>query len=119
MFVVAFVLIWVFTPEHYQDTIFSHAGVSIVGVLFPVLESVRAVCTEGGSDDSRWIQYWLGMGTMMVLTENLEYVATHINSTLADVFFHLSFAVLLWLQLPFTDGKNGCPPASQFQHSRS
>lgn len=56
------------TPEAYQDVVFSQPGVAVVGFLYPVLESVRAVITEEEDDDTRWLQYWVAAGACAPLT---------------------------------------------------
>lgn len=105
---VVLVVIVIFLPEEMKDTIFSEAGVAVVGILFPALESVRAVLTEDSGDDTRWLMYWCAWGVLMVLTENLEIVVLHISHQVTDAWWICCFSLLLWLQLPFTDGATLC-----------
>ena len=64
-FAAAAAAVIVLTPEEYQDTIFSPAGSVVAGVFFPVLESMRAVCSVAEDDDTRWLQYWIGQACMV------------------------------------------------------
>lgn len=55
----------------FQEKIFSPTGVSVVGVLYPTLESVRAVLSDGGDDDTRWLQYWIAQVSIIVITKEI------------------------------------------------
>jgi len=105
-FIAVAVAICMLAPHDYQDVIFSPAGAAVAGVFFPVLESMRAVCSVTEEDDRRWLQYWLAQASFMVATSNLEWLVLNLfkSEAVRDVWFHMQVLFLLWLQLPWTDG---------------
>lgn len=46
-------------PISIAQYIFSDLAVTAIGTVFPIYESVRAVCTPDEDDDKYWLQYWL------------------------------------------------------------
>ena len=42
-------------PSSMRYAIYSPLGVIIIGTVFPIYESIRAVCTPGGEDDKSWL----------------------------------------------------------------
>ena len=103
VFASAMVAILLLTPAAYQDMLFSEAGVAVVTLLYPLLESVRAVATLTTDDDTRWLQYWISAGLYLLSTEWLDSVRNQ-SEVVADYWFTGAFFFHLWLQLPFTDG---------------
>lgn len=99
----AMVAIVLLTPAAYQDILFSEAGVAIVTLVYPLLESVRAVVTLSTDDDTRWLQYWISCGLYLLSTEWLDSVR-NTSEVVADYWFTGALFFHLWLQLPFTDG---------------
>lgn len=103
VFAGAVVAILLLTPNAYQDMLFSEAGVAVVTLLYPLLESVRAVATLTTDDDTRWLQYWISAGLYLLSTEWLDSVRNQ-SEFVADCWYTGAFFFHLWLQLPFTDG---------------
>lgn len=62
-------------PEVVQDKLFSPAGVVVVGTVFPIVESIVAVCTIGAGDDKTWLQYWIAQASFSYTTEFVDLIA--------------------------------------------
>jgi receptor expression-enhancing protein 5/6 len=94
-------------PEKLSDLLFSEYGYAIVGVVFPVMESVRAAASVGenkGRDDTRWLTYWIAAGSMWFLTEWLDSLRDAYPNSFGEFYWQSAVIMLMWLQLPFTDG---------------
>jgi hypothetical protein len=46
-----------FIPPDVKFGLYSPLGIMVIGSLFPIYESIRAVCTPQGDDDTVWLQY--------------------------------------------------------------
>ena len=90
-------------PETIQFQIFSPVGVAVVGMVFPIYESIRAACTPGTDDDTAWLQYWIAMEIIAYSTEWVDDVATR-SPAVREHWYEFEFFYFLWLLLPFTDG---------------
>ena len=55
-------------PLSVKQAVFSTAGVVVAGTIFPVMESLRALCTPSTVDDMEWLQYWVEAGAVYVRT---------------------------------------------------
>jgi hypothetical protein len=53
-------------PLSVKQAVFSTAGVVVAGNIFPVIESLRALCTPSTADDMEWLQYWVEAGCIYV-----------------------------------------------------
>ena len=53
-------------PLNVKQEVFSTAGVVVAGTIFPIMESMRAICTPATSDDTEWLQYWVEAGAVYV-----------------------------------------------------
>ena len=87
-----FAVLLCFAPEKLSDLLFNEAGYAMVGVVFPVFESVRAAASPDGiarkakgakeraedknstaaRDDTRWLTYWIAAGSIWLCTEWLD-----------------------------------------------
>mmetsp|Transcript_42204 Transcript_42204/g.132157 ORF Transcript_42204/g.132157 Transcript_42204/m.132157 type:complete len:81 (+) Transcript_42204:398-640(+) len=65
-------------PEDLQNYLFTPAGVVVVGTIFPIIESIRAVCTFGTDDDTIWLTYWLAHVTL-TLTQRIRTLTVTLN----------------------------------------
>ena len=92
-----------FLPEFIQTLFFSKGGVLIIGTIFPIFESIRAVVSIGKEDDVAWVQFWLASGTFSFCTEWMDVVAEQ-HPWIAEHWYEFEFLALLWFVLPFTDG---------------
>ena len=103
----AFVLFMIgvlyFMPETIQFQIFSPIGVAVIGMVFPIYESIRASCTPGTDDDTAWLQYWIAMEIVAYSTEWVDDIATR-SPSVREHWYEFEFFYFLWLLLPFTDG---------------
>ena len=89
------------TPLAVKQVAFSAVGVVVAGTIFPLYESLRALCTPSTCDDMEWLQYWTAAGAISFLTAYLkDYQITSDHVQL--VWFQLEFFYLIWLYLPFT-----------------
>mmetsp|Transcript_42196 Transcript_42196/g.132144 ORF Transcript_42196/g.132144 Transcript_42196/m.132144 type:complete len:310 (+) Transcript_42196:211-1140(+) len=90
-------------PEDLQNYLFTPAGVVVVGTIFPIIESIRAVCTFGTDDDTIWLTYWLAHGSFSYATEFVDSIAES-NPLVKEHWYEFEFFFFLWLSLPVTDG---------------
>lgn len=90
-------------PAGFTHFLFSPPSVTLLGTVFPAVESVRAAVTDSGSDDRTWLMYWVIYGIFQYSTEFMDQLAIKYN--LVYKYWH-TFEVLLvlWLVLPLTDG---------------
>ena len=92
-----------FMPESIQFDVFSPLGVAIAGMVFPIYESIRAVCTPGTQDDTDWLQYWVAMQSISYLTEWVDGIAEE-SPAVREHWYEFEMFYFIWLFLPFTDG---------------
>jgi hypothetical protein len=90
-------------PDFIQDELFSPGGVLLVGTLFPVYESIVAVCTPGEQDDTAWLQFWISSATLSFATEFMDDIRSVLPSA-GEHWFEFEFFFNLWLWFPLTDG---------------
>ena len=90
----------IFIPVQAKDILFTQLSVVVVGTVFPLYESLRAVCTVGSTDDTVWLTYWVVQGIVSFSTvwiDGFERKFT-LHWNMFELFFYL------WLFLPWTDG---------------
>lgn len=92
-----------FLPEFIQNILFSKEGVLIIGTIFPIYESIRAVVSIEKADDVAWVEFWIASGTFTYCTEWMDVVAEQ-HPHIAEHWYEFEFLALLWFILPFTDG---------------
>jgi len=90
-------------PDFVQDEIFSPGGVLLVGTLWPIHASIRAVCSVGEEDDTAWLQYWIASASLSFSTEFVDEIAARLPAA-GEHWYEFEFFFNLWLMLPFTDG---------------
>jgi len=90
-------------PEAVQRDIFSKFGASMVGTVYPVFESIRAISSPGVDDDARWVEYWITESFFVYTTMWVER-SFPANSKILEMFYEFQFFFFMWLFLPFTDG---------------
>lgn len=100
MFAVPTLILFTLVPIGWKEFLFTPLTVVIAGSVFPIYESLRAVCTIGTTDDTAWLTYWIAQGTVSFSTEWVDNIGegTHANWYLFEFLFYL------WLLLPWTDG---------------
>jgi hypothetical protein len=95
-------LVIVLLPFSISKYVFSELTLALIGALFPVYESVLAVCTPDEQDDTDWLRYWTIGGIFFVAT---EWMDNAMDSDIADVYWYKFASFLLfWLYYPRTSG---------------
>jgi hypothetical protein len=87
-------------PERVKSIIFSSTGVTTLGTLFPIVESI---CIDVETDNTVWLQYWIMHGVFSYATEFVDELAVKFPHILKH-WWEFEFYMILWLILPFTDG---------------
>lgn len=87
-------------PLSAKQVLFTPLSVVVVGTVYPIYESIRAVCTIGSEDDTVWLSYWIAQGIVSFSTEWVDGLgqAVQLHWNMFEFFFYL------WLILPWTDG---------------
>lgn len=89
-------------PTEYAKYVFSDLAVTAVGTVFPIYESIRAVCTPEEDDDKVWLQYWLVGGILFMFTGWVDNVMQDIDNIIRWYEFMCFF--FFWLYFPKTNG---------------
>lgn len=89
-------------PTTISKYIFSALAVTVVGTVFPIYESVRAVCTPEAEDDKAWLQYWMVGGIIFMATGWVDDMMT--SDTVTYYWYESIFFLFVWLYFPKTDG---------------
>lgn len=105
IFIVFAAAVLLLMPDTIQYDLFSPLGVVIVGSIFPIYESIRAVCTPGTEDDTAWLQYWVAQGLVSYSTEWVDHMA-QTNPSIREHWYEFELFFMLWLMLPYTDGSS-------------
>ena len=87
-------------PMDMKDIIFSPLAVVVIGTVYPVYESLRAICTIDDRDDATWLTYWIAQGIVSFSTEWIDGLGQNVSSTW-DMF---EFFFYMWMIFPQTDG---------------
>jgi len=95
-------LVCLLLPTSVATHIFSSLTVTVAGTVFPIYESVRAVCTPGEEDDKAWLQYWMVGGVLFMVTGWVGHVLPSEQTVL--YFYEVSTFFFVWLYYPLTDG---------------
>jgi len=94
-YVIGVFVVSMLLPLEVKEVLFTPLNVLIVAEIYPIYESIRAVCTIEETDDSTWLMYWIAQGVVSFTTEWMNDVAG---------WNHFEFFFYIWLHLPFTDG---------------
>lgn len=98
---IAAVVIGLAAPLGIAPSIFSGLTVTVIGVVLPIYESIRAVCSPEEDDDKAWLQYWMVGGVLFMATTWVDDV---LGDT-GDVYWDETICFLFfWLYFPKTDG---------------
>uniref|UniRef100_A0A7S2XRQ7 Uncharacterized protein n=1 Tax=Attheya septentrionalis TaxID=420275 RepID=A0A7S2XRQ7_9STRA len=103
IFVAAAMILIYILPISITKSMFSRNGVVVVGTIFPIYESIHAVCTAFDGDDKTWLQYWIVQGLFSFSTEWVDDITHHLP-TAGRHWFEFEFFFMLWMICPFTDG---------------
>lgn len=92
----------VLLPLGISKYVFSELTVSLIGFVFPIYESVLAVCTPDEEDDTDWLRYWTLGGMFFVFT---EWVDNAMDSEVGDAYWYkFTTFFYFWLYYPRTSG---------------
>ena len=70
-----------------------------VGVIYPAYRSFRAIESEQGADDKKWLTYWLVFAFISFIDNFAQFILVYI-----PFYFILKLIFLLYLFLPITEG---------------
>lgn len=101
LYLIISLLIVFFAPFEVRSSLFSPFAVMVVGSVYPIYESVYAVCTVEEGDDTLWLQYWVAQGTLSFSTEWIDDLEP---SNWQQRWYEFEFFFMLWLSLPWTNG---------------
>ena len=89
-----------FLPMAAKERVFTPLTVVIAGTVYPIYESLRAVCTLGSTDDTVWLTYWICQGLVSFTTQWVDGIGENVQVhwNMFEFFFYV------WLLLPWTDG---------------
>lgn len=82
--------------------VFSELTVTLVGAVYPIYRSTKAVCTPDEEDDKEWLQFWIAGGVLFVLTTWVTDVAEGEKAN--TVWLGTLLFVFYWLYFPLTRG---------------
>lgn len=68
---------------------------NIVGFVYPVIASIKAIESKGTDDDTQWLTYWVVYALFSILDTFASYILYWI-----PFFYPLKLAFLLWCMLP-------------------
>ena len=87
-------------PLSVKQVVFSSAGVAVAGMIFPVYQSLRALCTPATADDMEWLQYWCAQGGLYVsiigsvkFIDSKRYLRIRLISPCVCPFISINIAV--------------------------
>lgn len=103
LYLVGVVVVLVLIPGFIQDEIFSPGGVLVLGTLWPVYASIRAICSIGEEDDTAWLQFWIASASLSFSTEFMDNITKYLPAA-GEHWYEFEFFFNLWLILPMTDG---------------
>jgi len=77
---------------------------NLVGFGYPVYASFKALKSEGASDDTEWLIYWVSFGFFVVLEDFADLFFEY--SMWSTVYYTFKLGVVIWMMLPQTKGAN-------------
>mmetsp|Transcript_15140 Transcript_15140/g.27037 ORF Transcript_15140/g.27037 Transcript_15140/m.27037 type:complete len:382 (-) Transcript_15140:87-1232(-) len=91
-----------FLPDGVASCFFNQLTVTLVGALYPIYRSTKAVCTPDGEDDKEWLQFWTVGGVLFMLA---GWVSDAIQTDRAhDIWLGYLLFAFFWLYFPLTCG---------------
>lgn len=89
-------------PPSASCYIFDGLSVAMIGTVFPIYESLRAICTPDEDDDKYWLQYYMVGGVLYICTQFVDEWLDDPEGV--TYWFQGMFFLYLWLYLPKTEG---------------
>ncbi|DBA90806.1 hypothetical protein WJX77_010212 [Trebouxia sp. C0004] len=71
----------------------------VVGTLYPLYASYKALSTPGTKDDAQWLTYWVAYGGLTSLEGVVQSVFMYI-----PLYYEVKLVGLVWLMAPQTKG---------------
>ena len=87
-------------PDSIQNHLFTPLGIGVIATIYPVNESIKAVCSLGYAADNTWLQYWVAQVILLYSFMAWAYY----EPMDVPVLYKVQFFYTLWLVLPYTDG---------------
>jgi receptor expression-enhancing protein 5/6 len=67
----------------------------IITVVYPAVQSIKALESKEGDDDKTWLTYWVVFGVFTLLDEFVGFILEYI-----PFYFYLRLAFFLYLMAP-------------------
>lgn len=77
---------------------------NLIGFVYPLYASFKALKSEGKGDDTQWLTYWVVFGAFIVIEDFTDAIFE--RNVWSTVYFLLKIVFLLWCQLPQYKGAN-------------
>jgi len=77
---------------------------NLVGFVYPLYASYKALKTEGKADDTEWLTYWVVFGFFIVVEDFADAVFD--RNVWSTMYFVLKLVFIIWCQLPQYKGAN-------------
>lgn len=91
-----------FLPGGITSYFFTELTVTLVGAVYPIYRSTKAVCTPDEDDDKEWLQFWIAGGVLFMVT---AWVTDVVEGKRADtVWLGILLFTFFWLYFPMTRG---------------
>lgn len=74
---------------------------NMVGIVYPALQSLKAIETDGKDDDTEWLIYWVVYAAFLTLEHFIDAIIYWI-----PFFYPLKIVFLVWLFAPEYKGAN-------------
>lgn len=90
--------------EPATSSVIFRAACNVTGVIYPALQSLKAIEDRNwlnNKQDEQWLTYWVIYGTLSLIEATVDDA---LGLHKFPYYFHAKFALLLWLQLPNTQG---------------
>jgi len=78
--------------------------VNLVGFIYPIYASFKALKSTTKVDDTEWLIYWIVYGFFVLIEDFIDAVFD--EETLGLVYYFAKLVFLVWLYLPQTKGAN-------------
>lgn len=94
-------------PQGLKETVFSPAGVILLGTVFPLVESIKAASRSNDNSPAitqSWLMYWVMHGIFSFASHDMGKMVKRFGPKGGKHWYEFQFYMVLWLILPFTDG---------------
>ena len=88
-------ILFLFVFSGYASVFFA----GLVGLVYPIWKSFRALETESLDDDKQWLTYWTVYGIFVIFDDYSEFILQHF-----PYYYPFKLVFLVWLFSPTTKG---------------